>query len=550
MLDYIYTHVATEATTGYFACLPAQPVTLAAALDFLVQHPHDSFLYSHVLSQICELSDGELEEWLEQLTREHGSAPVAALLLELSSRKGRGIPAGQEPGQAELPYFADPLRVLLDRKILEQNSHIASMALANVNEHILVVSDNAQAGSGLRPEELPPASNQTSGITVDPRETWRQAAEACARAGLLAGPEMRHEASLSPIALLRDWRILVEVRLGPQEYRLTGQATAYGRGLSLAQARASCIMEVVERASAYASVAEGGEYGDGWLPASGQSLRLVSMEELSAEGAEYVLPYHPHLDSGFSRIPFYWLRGERPDGVFAWVPFQAATLFANLAEPNLFQFCGSTGLGAGNTLAEARLSALVEVIERDAHATVPFDPRACFLPYFHEPRLRDLLEDYHARGIFPQFQDITSEIGVPAYRCFVQGQDGGIRQATGASLQGSRAALAALTETPWPYSWATPAPFGVPSAQPAAGLPVRYVEELPNHDQGSPEANLALLESALSRRGHRISYVDLTRADLGLPVVRAVVSGLACSSDWDNANPPHDRFLMRLPARR
>lgn len=66
-------------------------------------------------------------------------------------------------------------------------------------------------------------------------------------ADLIVGPEMRHEASLSPIALLRAWRVDVGVSSGRQQYSLRGEATAYGRGLSLAQARASYAMEIVER---------------------------------------------------------------------------------------------------------------------------------------------------------------------------------------------------------------------------------------------------------------------------------------------------------------
>ena len=73
-------------------------------------------------------------------------------------------------------------------------------------------------------------------------------------------------------------------------------------------------------------------------------------------------------------------------------------------------------------------------------------------------------------------------------------------RATGANLNGARAALAALTETPWPYVWARPAPFGKASVPGLAALPERVLEDLPDYSLPSAEANLRLLESVLA--GH------------------------------------------------
>ena len=62
--------------------------------------------------------------------------------------------------------------------------------------------------------------------------------------GVVDGPEMRHEASLSPIALLRGWQVDIAVQSGAVRHTLKGKATAYGRGLSLAAARASYAMGI------------------------------------------------------------------------------------------------------------------------------------------------------------------------------------------------------------------------------------------------------------------------------------------------------------------
>ena len=53
---------------------------------------------------------------------------------------------------------------------------------------------------------------------------------------------MRHQASLSPIALLRKWRVHTRVNSGALDYSLASIQTAYGRGLSLAAAGVSLML--------------------------------------------------------------------------------------------------------------------------------------------------------------------------------------------------------------------------------------------------------------------------------------------------------------------
>lgn len=155
------------------------------------------------------------------------------------------------------------------------------------------------------------------------------------------------------------------------------------------------------------------------------------------------------------------------------------------------------------------------------------------------------MEDYAARGIRVQFQDLTTELGLPVYQCFVTALDGTVARATGANLNGARAALAALTETPWPYVWARPAPFGKASGPGLAALPERVLEDLPDYSLPSAEANLRLLESVLAGHGKSPLYVDLTRTDLNLPVVRVLIPGLELTAEWDSFSRPSLRLFAR-----
>ena len=105
-------------------------------------------------------------------------------------------------------------------------------------------------------------------------------------------------------------------------------------------------------------------------------------------------------------------------------------LFCNLDEINLFSGLGSTGLAAGNTMEQAKVSALLEVLERDAEGVTVYDPSRCFRLEAHDPVLSPLLSDYRTKGIHIQFQEMFSPLGIPCYKCFVVTSEGDIIKGT------------------------------------------------------------------------------------------------------------------------
>lgn len=556
--EYAYTHARTVGSTGYFSCEPATPLALDEALAALEETPEDDFLREHLLRRLAALEAPALAELAASLVGP-GARPASAALLHEAVRLFPRVREVIGPHMdADGPRPADGSRAetavawgelfhanlaghrplpRLDESDLPLPHEPATLANA-MNavtrpdaRDILAATHKRLAARAWQDAPRPPAE-----------ETYARAVAALERAGLLAGPEMRHEASLSPIALLRNWRIDISVRNGRHAHALRGTATAYGRGLSLAGARASCAMEIVERASAYASLGPGGAYGHGEVLArrAPLPLRRATAAELTQEGLRLVRVGRVPEDA-----PLHWVTARDPEGSEALVPLQSVLLFCNADEPRLATSPGSTGLASGNTPEEARLAALMEVIERDADATTPFCRHTCFTLGSRDPRLQGLLDDYAARGIRVQFQDITSEFGIPVYRAFVTARDGSVATATGAGLSGAQAALSALTETPWPYSLATPAQHGVASGPGVAGLPRRELESLPDWTLPTPAASLALLENVLAAHGREVFFVDLTRADLDLPVARVFVPGLEPHADFDAHTPPAPRLFAR-----
>lgn len=578
LLEYAYAHTQTEATTGYFSCEP-QGLDEEQALRRLESVPWDDFLHLHCLRLLHGKS-------LTALRRLAGDAwdgarftrpALAALLLECGVLDAAKAPACEGFPAHAARLLADATPALYLRAAACEHAAAtrawSELWAGNILEHhALPHPDDADAvPPPLFPEDAVAAERRRmaeaaptlarlcadwrggrlpDGLTPSPawerppaQETYLRAMDALMEAGIPDGQEMRHEASLSPIALLRHWRMDMRCDAGRHHWHALGRATAYGRGLSLAGARASYAMEIVERASAYVSVGKGALAGEEVLQrAEPLPLLRASYASLKAEGRAVLDPALLPLEAPAPDAPLYWLSGKDPADNGVLVPAQAVFLFLNLDEPSLFLAGGSTGLASGNIMEEARVAALTEIIERDAEATTPFHKDRCFRLASRDPRLQALLDDYAARGIQVQFQDITTELGVPVYQCFVMSPRGRVARATGAHLCGSRAALAALTETPWPY------PNGGPTGPALRDLPVRMLEDLPDYSLPSPHDSLRLLEATLRAHGRTPIYVNLTRDDFAIPVVRAIIPGLELNADWDRFSRPSLRLMARRQA--
>lgn len=554
-LHYRYTHTSTEATTGYFACEPPADMTFEQCLDRLEAAPMDEFLHSHLLRLAAVLPARRMADLLDGL--DPTVRPATAALLREACLLNPDLAPLADPAPAPdaraameaatphiaLRWHAQPHRDLHRAwgRVFRDNMHDHRILPRFEDMDIPPLYDPAEILDGAERPAVTAADIHAL-LAAEPagsapwnrppsHETASLALERLVESGIIAGVEMRHEASLSPIALLRRWNVDMTVRCGALDHTLKGTGTTYGRGLSLADARASYAMEMVERASSYASVG----MIDGQLHvlnrATPQPLLRARLSELSADGREVLPPHAIPLEAPCPDQPLYWLTGHTPDGTGGMrpvlAPAQLAYLFCNLDEMALFSASGSTGLATGNIMDEAKVAALTETLERDAEATMPYDRSQCFRLATDDARLQALLDDYEARGIHVQFQDLTTEFGVPCYKCFVVGPRGQVARGTGAGLSGRRAVLSAMTETPFPY------PNGGPSGPGVRGLPLRKLEDLPDFSLESPRRNLMLLEALFAANHMSPVYVELTRADLEFPVVKALAPGLEPTADFD-----------------
>jgi len=559
--------VRTADATGYFAAVPAHDGSVYEALAYLEAHPFDEFMHRHLLRTLAEHTASERGRILSATGVRGAAAALSAELAALAPETASGSPSditAIHPGD-ELHRTCSPLIDLRSEALADQPLHRRWCRIFQANIERLTplpAPEKAALPLPFSEDQIHAANRPAARIDavrrairstpppaeppVRPEQIAQLALERLTSAGVLEGVEMRHETSLSPVGLLRQWRLDATVRSGRLGYRLFGLQTSYGRGFSLETARARCLMEIVERASAFVSVG-----GDRVLGRKAETpVFSGSFHQLVAEGEPPPLdPNHLRLEVPYAGQPLYWIRGERIGSAGSedvLVPFQCVFLFANLDEPALFSGLSSTGLASGAGPAGARLSALMEVVERDAESVGFYDPGRCFHLAADDPFVAGLLEDYRARGIGVFFQDITGFTGIPCYKALVRNADGTVAKGTGAHLDGRYALLSALTEVPYPY------PGGPPSKPGPEELPVRRFEALPNFSDGRPAQDLLLAEAVLLENGYRPIYVDITRADLQFPVVRALVPGLEIMADFDRFSrfgPRHFAAFRRLAGR-
>lgn len=207
------------------------------------------------------------------------------------------------------------------------------------------------------------------------------------------------------------------------------------------------------------------------------------------------------------------------------------------------KFCSgdTNGCAAGATRTEALLSALLELIERDSVAIWWYNrvqrPAADWSA-FCGSEFRKLRDGFAALDRPAYLLDITTDIGIPAYAAIVPRADGSQPFfAAAASVSPYQAARKALMEAAQIYHsvqrraseetdflvWSRGANLeNSPHLRPAGIVSPSRAPE----GAASPEAELELCVRRLIANRIEPLFVDLTRPEIGLPVMRILAPGL------------------------
>ncbi|MBY6068509.1 YcaO-like family protein [Leisingera aquaemixtae] len=321
-------------------------------------------------------------------------------------------------------------------------------------------------------------------------------------------------------------------------------AVALGKGLTLDAARASGVMEAVETWHAERVA----------LP-----LRAASYQDLRQEARVADVWRLPRVTGGSfdPQSRMLWIEGaDLATGLAHWLPYEMVdTDYTTRPCGGQGAFPRTTnGLASGNSLAEAACHAICELIERDAitlwHHAPPgprLDPAT-----IDDPRCQEALNLFSQAGLLAGVWNIASDIGVAAFHCMIceaGSVPGHIGIGSGCHPDRSIALLRALTEaaqTRLTYISGARDDLDPEEFTPAASAErAQFVRNLlsrtraldrfqdcPSFSSPSFEEDQAWLLHQLAGAGMaQVLIVDLSRSDLGISVVRAVIPGLEAPHD-------------------
>ena len=394
------------------------------------------------------------------------------------------------------------------------------------------------------------SSNDGGGLrTVEPETTWQTyehlvsdvlgiVPEVC----ILGDPSLRvHRAGLNPV-----WNDRQDL----DGLRASLRQSAMGKGLTIASSRAGALAEALERQSMIwqgdetVQVARMDELERAIHP---QDIQLYSAAQIAAAELDgspthrfHYVPQTFQVDQEHAWSQVRSIADDRR----AWIPSAIAYLGVPRTGPGSLRGC-SNGVAAGNSVDEALLQGLLELVERDSVALWWYSrahrPRID-LDATDDPRVRAALTPLRARGRDVWVLDITSDLGIPAMAALTATPEGGrVLMGFGAHVDPVIAVVRARTEVCQSESgisdWkAENTPKGVPEIEgewlaavttatdpwlaPHGSAPLARASTLNLHE------SLDAVLVALSMAGLEAWWMDLTRRDIGLPVVRTVVPGL------------------------
>ena len=323
--------------------------------------------------------------------------------------------------------------------------------------------------------------------------------------------------------------------------------THMGKGPDRRSARISAILEAVERTSAER------------LPGP---LRATSFDQLRSSGVSVADPLDFDLplrttyraDREFEWVEAWELCGSRP----IWI---AADLVRSPPMQGILDHVDTNGLAAGATYAEALRHALLEVVERDAVSQHQFfelyghrgaeGPRKLRIdPEAIPGSCRNLVLRAVDAGMDVVLEDLTNDLEIPVVACMLvdhafpsaSGPITHVFGGWGADLVSEIALLRAVTEAyqsragviqgardTFNNRATTARPFTLSARRNAlVKAPTVPFSVLPSAEFGDLEAEIDYILGRLGHAGIRQAIViDMTREDLGIPVVRVRVPGLS-----------------------
>ena len=348
--------------------------------------------------------------------------------------------------------------------------------------------------------------------------------------------DLHQDGSLMVTALLNGPLGTAYHRAGREGNRLC----ASGKGITATHSRVSCLAEAVER---YSICFRGDEpsvrasYRDLDEPAVDPALLAQFSEEqyrtreswnrVHAETLWLPEPYDP-------RTPIHWVAAwSLHCNAIRWMPAALCYLDSLPASERRFFRSDSNGCAAGNTIEEAILQGFFELVERDAIAIWWYNRvrrPECRLETFSNSELLAIGGRIRASGRAFHIVDLTTDLNIPVFGAISPDPGGGsIKAGFGAHLDARIALRRAVTELEQALCRrSNRIPFSdphQPQIEPCADL-ARGEEDYRRPQFTHLHDCLCALLEITRKRNLEVLVLDITRPEIGFPVVRVIVPGL------------------------
>lgn len=320
---------------------------------------------------------------------------------------------------------------------------------------------------------------------------------------------------------------------GAEAVKVIGTYKQMGKGGTPEQAEASALMELMERYALFSFM----ERPFPCAEARALQGEVIPFETIIQSVHDDSLNSAEEIEKAreiWSTLPFFWIQAQDlTRNTPVWIPIQ---WFYALNEFN--------GSSAGNTLAEAAIQGLCEVVERHVSSLVtngPLFTPAIDLSSLEDPMARALIAKYAARGVKVWVKDFTLEMGIPSVGALAMDpatfpERSEIVYTAGTATHPEKALIRAVTEIAQ-----LAGDFDTEGKYAESGLPkfsrleeAHYVTEskgnisvsdLPDISDHNQRVEMERCVSALAERNFTVLAVDITHPLLGVPAVYMIIPG-------------------------
>jgi len=316
---------------------------------------------------------------------------------------------------------------------------------------------------------------------------------------------------------------------GEDATRFTGTKKQMGKGATPQQSEASALMELMERFSFFAFVQQ---FPFPTLRYSGLDDFAVSADDLKKSVYDTQTPVEfcrQFLDD----LPLRWVKAWNLSlGREQWVPID---WFYAINEYN--------GPAAGNTLEEAMLQSLCEVVERHVGSIISNDMLVTpeiDVDSIRDPAAIELVNKFRAKGIELFLRDFSLDTGIPtvgalAYDPSTFPEKSEIVFTAGTTSNPEKSLCRALTEIAQlagdfeSHTSYRPTLPKYASLEEAAYLMKSNgkvsIRDLPNLDDNNIRVEIERCTAALKKIGLQVLVINVTHPQLQVPTVYTIIPG-------------------------